>query len=52
MRTRFTERQWMSLTYLLLIILFLRAQQVIGPYEQVLRARLGLSTGQQIVAIK
>jgi hypothetical protein len=52
MRIRFTERQGLLLTYLLLIILFLQAQQVAGPYEQALRARLGSSDGSVVIAIK
>ncbi|MFN4893516.1 MAG: hypothetical protein ACK5G0_07130 [Bacteroidota bacterium] len=36
------------LTYLLLILLFWRAQSVTGPYEQSLRARMVQSGSQQV----
>lgn len=52
MRIRITERQWMVVTYLLLIALFLKAQQVTGPYEQAIRARIGSSSSSQVVAFK
>lgn len=47
MRIRLTERRILLLTYLGLILLFLRAQSVTGPYEQSIRARIGQPTTQQ-----
>lgn len=52
MRIRFTEKQFLALTYLFLFLLFLRAQQVTGPYEESLRLRVGQVGGAPAMAVK
>ena len=52
MRIRFGERGLLSITYLLLIVLFLRAQSVSGPYELAIRARLAQPSLPQAMASK
>jgi hypothetical protein len=44
MRFKFNERRILFITYLLLILFFLQAQSVTGPYEQALRAKIGQPT--------
>jgi hypothetical protein len=50
MRNRISERGLLFFTYVLLILLFLRAQVVSGPYEQTIRARLVQPAPQQVLA--
>ncbi len=49
-RIRVGERGLLFLTYLLLILLFLRAQLVSGPYEQAIRARIIQPSASQSLA--
>lgn len=50
MRIRIGERGLLFFTYLLLLLLFWRAQLVSGPYEQEIRARLVQPASQQVLA--
>ncbi|MFM7671655.1 MAG: hypothetical protein ACKO6Q_03550 [Bacteroidota bacterium] len=49
MRIKISDRQLLFFTYVLLILFFLRAQSVAGPYDQSLRARIVQSTSQHVV---
>lgn len=52
MRIRIGDKGLLCITYLLLILLFLRAQLVSGPYEQAIRARLAQPSPQQALVSK